>query len=167
MREETDGADIIELHCNLDDMTPEAIGFAQEALMGGGARDVFTTPAGMKKSRPGVLLTCVCRPEDAEKLTRLIFLHTTTLGVRETVCKKHALACSVRVAATKFGDIRVKEARGYGVTRRKCEYEDAARSAREHGTSLETVCAEALRALSEQDARDDLSLRAATRADQA
>ncbi len=149
MRGETDGADMIELRCNLDDMTPEAIGFAQDILMRGGARDVFTTPVGMKKSRPGVLLTCVCSPEDAESLTRLIFLHTTTLGVRETVCRKRALAFTVRVVPTRFGDLRVKEASGYGVTKHKCEYEDAAGAARQYGVSLNAVYAEVERALSE------------------
>lgn len=147
MRETPDGAEIIELHCNLDDMTPEAIAFAQDVLMREGARDVFTTPAGMKKSRPGVLFTCVCRPEDAEKLARLMLLHTTTLGVRETVCKKHALVCAVRVVKTEYGDLRVKEASGYGVVKHKCEYEDAAEAARRHGVTLDAVYAAAERAL--------------------
>ena len=71
---------IVELCCNLDDMTPEALGFAQERLWEAGALDVYTTAVGMKKNRPGVLLTCMCREEDREKLLSLLFAHTTTLG---------------------------------------------------------------------------------------
>lgn len=80
-----EGADTVcLLACNLDDMTPEALGFAQERLWEGGALDVYTVPIGMKKSRPGVLLACLCREEEAGKLTELILRHTTTLGVRRT-----------------------------------------------------------------------------------
>ena len=75
------GDEIAELRCNLDDMTGEDIGFAMEALLAGGALDVFTTPIGMKKSRPGVLLTVLCRPAEQETMAKLLFRHTTTLGV--------------------------------------------------------------------------------------
>ena len=61
------GDEIAELSCNLDDMTAEAIGFAEEALFEAGALEVYTIPVGMKKSRPGILLTCMCRREDEEK----------------------------------------------------------------------------------------------------
>ena len=77
---------VAELRCNLDDMTPEAVAFAQERLMEAGALDVFTTPIQMKKGRPGVLLTLLCLPQDREQMVRLLFQHTTTLGVRETLC---------------------------------------------------------------------------------
>lgn len=147
MRNTLDGSEIIELSCNLDDMTPEKIGFAQDILLREGARDVYTTPLGMKKSRPGVLFTCICLPEDAERMARLIFLHTTTLGVREKVCKKRALACTARTIQTQYGGIRIKEAEGYGVTKHKCEYEDAARAAREHNVTLEEIYAQVERAL--------------------
>ena len=77
---------IAQLACNLDDMTPEALGFAQERLWEAGALDVTTAPIGMKKNRPGVQLTCLCRLEDREKLVSVLFAHTTTLGVRESLC---------------------------------------------------------------------------------
>ena len=54
--------EITELSCNLDDMSPEGIGFAMEVLLNEGALDVFTTAIGMKKSRPGTMLTCLCKP---------------------------------------------------------------------------------------------------------
>ena len=134
----TDGAQdgIVELACNLDDMTPEEIGFAAERLLEAGAPDVFTTPIGMKKNRPGVLLTVLCREEQRHEMLRLLFRHTTTLGVRESVCKRYILDRAGETAETAYGPVRIKKASGWGVTREKAEYEDLARIARETGVSL-------------------------------
>lgn len=131
--------EIVELCCNLDDMTPEGIGFAMEALLAEGALDVFTTAIGMKKSRPATMLTVLCRPEDKEKMARLIFTHTTTLGIREASCRRYTLERGFRTAQTPYGPVRVKTAEGWGVKREKAEYEDLARIARERGVSLEEV----------------------------
>ena len=135
---ETDGGTerIVELSCNLDDMTPEDIAFALERLLAAGARDAFTTPIGMKKSRPGVLLRCLCREEDREAMVRLLFLHTTTLGVRAAVLDRYTLTRREELAATPHGDVRVKVSSGFGVTRRKAEYDDLARIARETGKPI-------------------------------
>ena len=130
---------IAQLACNLDDMTPEALGFAQERLWEAGALDVTTAPIGMKKNRPGVQLTCLCRLEDREKLMSVLFAHTTTLGVRESLCTRYTLARSQRTVETEHGPVRVKEARGWGVTREKPEYEDVAKIAREQGLTLDQV----------------------------
>lgn len=130
---------IAQLACNLDDMTPEALGFAQERLWEAGALDVTTAPIGMKKNRPGAQLTCLCRLEDREKLVSVLFAHTTTLGVRESLCTRYTLARSQRTVETEHGPVRVKEARGWGVTREKPEYEDVAKIAREHGLTLDQV----------------------------
>ena len=130
---------IAQLACNLDDMTPEALSFAQERLWEAGALDVTTAPIGMKKNRPGVQLTCLCRLEDREKLVSVLFAHTTTLGVRESLCTRYTLARSQRTVETEHGPVRVKEARGWGVTREKPEYEDVAKIAREHGLTLDQV----------------------------
>ena len=130
---------IAQLACNLDDMTPEALGFAQERLWEAGALDVTTAPIGMKKNRPGVQLACLCRLEDREKLVSVLFAHTTTLGVRESLCTRYTLARSQRTVETEHGPVRVKEARGWGVTREKPEYEDVAKIAREHGLTLDQV----------------------------
>ena len=130
---------IAQLACNLDDMTPEALGFAQERLWEAGALDVTTAPIGMKKNRPGVQLTCLCRLEDREKLVSVLFAHTTTVGVRESLCTRYTLARSQRTVETEHGPVRVKEARGWGVTREKPEYEDVANIAREQGLTLDPV----------------------------
>ena len=133
------GDEIAELRCNLDDMTGEDIGFAMEALLAGGALDVFTTPIGMKKSRPGVLLTVLCRPAEQETMTRLLFRHTTTLGVRVGLCSRFTLRRSEKVTQTPYGSVRRKISRGYGVCREKPEYEDLAAIARAQGKSLTQV----------------------------
>lgn len=128
--------DILELSCNLDDMTGEEIGFALEQLMDAGSLDVFTVPIGMKKSRPGIMLTVLCRPEDKEKLLSLIFRHTTTLGVRENRLRRYTLNRRTETVQTPYGPVRQKIATGYGVERKKYEYEDLARLARENSLSL-------------------------------
>lgn len=136
--EET-GSEVAELSCNLDDMTPEALGFVQEILFAVGALEVYTIPIGMKKSRPGILLTCMCRCNDKEKMVSLIFKHTTTLGIRESISKRYTLTRTMKEHETPYGVVREKVSEGYGVVRGKLEYEDLAKIAREQGMSLEEV----------------------------
>ena len=128
--------EILELSCNLDDCTGEAIGFAMERLLDAGALDVYWTSVGMKKNRPGILLTCMCRPLDREKMVELLFRHTTTLGVRESTFRRYTLSRESKTIQTPDGDIRVKVSTGYGVAREKPEFEDLAKIARETGKSL-------------------------------
>ena len=130
---------ILELACNLDDMTPEAVGFAMEQLFAAGALDVYTTPIGMKKNRPGVLLTCMCQEDDREAMLRTIFRHTSTLGVRVSVCDRYTLSRRQYAVQTPDGEIRVKESSGWGVLRRKAEFEDLARIARQTDKSIAEV----------------------------
>ena len=136
--------EIIELRCNLDDMTPENIGFVTELLMQEGALDVYMISLQMKKNRPGILLTCMCWQEEKEKFLHLIFKHTTTLGVREYFCRRYGMSRSVETVQTKYGEVRIKRASGYGSKRKKPEYEDLARIARETGKSLEEIRGEVL-----------------------
>lgn len=131
--------EVLELRCNLDDMSPEALGFAQEQLWQAGALDVYTAALGMKKNRPGTLLVTLCRLADREEMLRLLFRHTTTLGVREVRCERSTLTRRMETADTEYGPVRVKVSQGWGVTRRKAEYEDLARIAREKGVSIEDV----------------------------
>lgn len=128
--------EILELSCNLDDCTGEAIGFAMERLLDAGALDVYWTSVGMKKNRPGILLTCMCRPLDRKKMVELLFRHTTTLGVRESAFRRYTLSRESKTIQTPDGDIRVKVSTGYGVTREKPEFDDLAKIARETGKSL-------------------------------
>ena len=128
---------ILELSCNLDDMTGEAIGFACKALLSAGANDVFTVPVSMKKSRPGTLLKVLCKEADREKFVSLIFRHTTTIGIRENVLDRFVLVRREETLETPYGPVRCKISEGYGTKRTKFEYEDLARIAREREISLE------------------------------
>lgn len=130
---------IVELRCNLDDMTPEAVGFAIEELFAAGALDVYTTAVGMKKNRPGILLTCMCKEKQREEMIRLLFLHTTTLGVRESVCNRYTLKRTMKTETTVYGNVRIKEVSGWGIKRQKAEYEDLARIAREQEMPIAQV----------------------------
>lgn len=130
---------IIELACNLDDMTPEELGFTMEELFRLGALDVYFTNIGMKKSRPGVMLTCMCRSDKRDEMLRCIFKHTTTLGVREYVCNRYNLTRSIDTVQTEYGAVRIKKAEGYGVKRSKAEYDDLAKLARENDTTIAEI----------------------------
>lgn len=130
---------IVELACNLDDMTPEELGFTMEELFRLGALDVYFTSIGMKKSRPGVMLTCMCRSDKRDEMLRCIFKHTTTLGVREYVCNRYNLTRSIDTVQTEYGAVRIKKAEGYGVKRSKAEYDDLAKLARENDTTIAEI----------------------------
>ena len=127
---------VVELRCNVDDMTGEAIGFALELLLENGALDAFTLPIGMKKSRPGVLITVLCREEKKDAMVGLLLKHTTTLGVREFPCRRYTLSRTTETVDTPYGPVRKKVSSGYGVYKEKFEYEDLARIARESNLSL-------------------------------
>lgn len=130
---------IVELACNLDDMTPEELGFTMGELFRLGALDVYFTNIGMKKSRPGVMLTCMCRSDKRDEMLRCIFKHTTTLGVREYVCNRYNLTRSIDTVQTEYGAVRIKKAEGYGVKRSKAEYDDLAKLARENDTTIAEI----------------------------
>ena len=141
---ETEGSagSVVELSCNVDDMTGEQLGFAMERLLEAGALDVYQAPIGMKKSRPGVLLRVLCRPEDRETLAAAMFRHTSTLGIREAELGRYVLDRQIETLETPWGPVRRKTAAGYGVTRSKYEYEDLARIAAQRGVGIAQVQAE-------------------------
>lgn len=130
------GDSVVELQCNLDDMTGEEVGFAMETLFDGGALDVFTTAVGTKKNRPAVLLTVLCRAADQQRIVELLFKHTTTLGIRETEKRRYTLSRSFTEVETAHGTVRRKDSAGYGISRSKYEFDDLARIAREKKISL-------------------------------
>lgn len=132
---------VAELCCNLDDITPEAIGFVTGLLLENGALDVYTVAAQMKKNRPGTLLYCMCRPGQKEEMLQLIFRHTTTLGIREYLCSRYTLSRRSETLHTPYGDVRIKHAEGWGVRRSKPEFDDLARIAAREGISLAEAAA--------------------------
>jgi len=134
--------EVTELVCNLDDMTPEALSFAQQLLLDEGALDVWTAPIGMKKGRAALSLSCLCRSEQKDKMAAMIFKHTSTLGIRENTCHRYTLQREQTAVQTKHGTVRIKTASGFGVKRSKPEHEDVAKIAREKGLALQDVLKE-------------------------
>lgn len=127
---------VTEISCNIDDMSAEELGFAFEKIMDSGALDVFTAPIGMKKNRHGILLTCLCRNEDTEKISEVIFRYTSTIGLRMSEKKRKTLERQSEIIKTKYGDIRIKRSRGFGTERVKAEYDDTAAVAEKLGISI-------------------------------
>jgi uncharacterized protein (TIGR00299 family) protein len=133
------------LEANIDDLNPQVFGYVMNRLMEEGALDAFASPVQMKKNRPGMLLTALCRPDDASGLSRLIFAETTTLGVRQREEKRQALAREWVTVTTRWGDVRLKIARMNGtITNCAPEFEDCRRIATEHHVPLKSVMQEAL-----------------------
>jgi len=128
------------LEANLDDMNPQVFGYVMDRLLEEGALDVFGVPVQMKKSRPGTLLAVLCRPEDAVRLTQLIFTETSTLGVRQRLEQRQTLARRWVTVATQWGDVRIKVASLNGtVSHYAPEYEDCRRIASEQRMPLKEV----------------------------
>src|SRR5580700_7982589 len=135
------------LEANLDDLNPQVFGYVMDRLLEEGALDAFGMPVQMKKNRPGMLLTVLCRPADAGKLAQLIFTETTTLGVRRRDEMRQTLARRWESVGTPWGEVRIKIASMNGtVTNYAPEYEDCRRIAAEHRVPLKAVMQEAAQA---------------------
>ena len=156
---------ICELSCNVDDMTGEDIAFAIETFLQNGALDAFTVPCTMKKGRPGVLVTVLCKNPDQKQMTKLILQHTTTLGVRSAIKKRWILSrtesetvipddvlanvtapnmpagSKTQELKTTGNDctIRSKTSTGFGIIRNKYEHDDLEKIARTYGLTLAQV----------------------------
>jgi uncharacterized protein (TIGR00299 family) protein len=138
--------EIVVLEANLDDLSPQIIGYLAEQLLSEGALDVFTTAVQMKKSRPGTLLTVLAKPQDESKLRDMIFRESSTLGIRSRREKRHILTRRHEAVQTQWGEIRIKIGSMAGADAQIApEYEDCRRIAAEHHVPLKTVMQEALR----------------------
>ncbi|HXZ79355.1 MAG TPA: nickel pincer cofactor biosynthesis protein LarC [Terriglobales bacterium] len=139
------------LEANLDDLNPQVFGYVMDRLLAEGALDVFATPAQMKKNRPGTVLTVLALPQDAERLTRLIFAESTTLGVRMREERREVLVRRSLPVQTPWGEVQMKLANLNGtVVNYAPEYEDCRRIASERGVPLKRVMQEAIRAYLDQ-----------------
>ena len=126
---------IVELQTQLDDLTPQAIGYLYDRLFQAGALDVFTQAVGMKKNRPGSLLTVICTAASADACQTILFSETTTLGIRITPQQRQALYRSWQSVTTDYGPVQIKAglATPKGpVLNLQPEYETCAQLAREH-----------------------------------
>lgn len=140
---------LILLEANMDDLNPEFYGHLMERLFAAGALDVYLTPVQMKKNRPGVILSVLCPPAQAETLAALIFAETTTIGLRRQEVQRWALARERVEVETSYGTVGIKVARlGGKTTTASPEYEDCRRLALESGVPLKKIYAEAEAAFS-------------------
>jgi uncharacterized protein (TIGR00299 family) protein len=134
------------LEANLDDLNPQVFGYVTEQALAQGALDAFGTAVQMKKNRPGMLLTVLCRPEDSRKLQKLIFAETTTLGVRMRSESRAVLARRHVSVQTQWGAVRMKLAGVNGaISNYAPEYEDCRRIAEAQHVPLKTVMQEAVK----------------------
>ncbi len=131
------------LETNVDDMTGEALGFAMERLFEEGAVDVWFTPIQMKKNRPGVQLTVLCKDPSVEAMTRLIFRETSAIGLRKRQCERAVMNRTKRTVETPYGPVSMKECTYGNIKKASVEYEDARRASLSAGVPLRDVCAAA------------------------
>jgi len=134
------------LEANLDDLSPQVLAYAMERLLKEGALDVFSTPVQMKKNRPGALLTVLAKAEDANRMVKLIFSETTTLGVRRREEQRQTLSRRWESVQTNWGPVRIKIASMNGIVSNYApEYEDCRALAEAHHVPLRSVIEEAMR----------------------
>ena len=130
---------LVVLETNIDDMNPQIYEHVMHQLFAAGALDVTLTPQQMKKNRPGVLLTTLSRAEQADDLLSILFLETTTLGVRRRDVERVSLPRTIEEVETRFGRIRVKRVEWGQHVQRTPEYEDCRRAAKAHGVPMAEV----------------------------
>lgn len=142
---ETHDGTIRVLEANLDDMNPQIFGYLLEKALAAGALDVFATPVQMKKNRPGMLVTVLCKPEDEGRFQEMLFAETTTLGVRTHLVERRALPREVVKVMTRFGEVQVKLSRSQGqVLHASPEFDDCRKLAEEKNVPLHDVMEQAM-----------------------
>ncbi|NJL63637.1 MAG: nickel pincer cofactor biosynthesis protein LarC [Methylacidiphilales bacterium] len=132
------------LETQIDDLNPQAIGFLYDVLFDVGALDVFTQAIGMKKSRPGILLTVICNLENCDRIQEILFRETTTLGIRASIQERTTLKREIQTVETEFGTVKVKiawqgENTNKKITNIQPEYEDCAKLARKNQISWREI----------------------------
>ena len=139
--------EVMLIETNIDDMSPEVIGYVCELLLSQGALDVYTTPVFMKKNRPGTLLSVLARPAEEDAVVATLFKETTTLGVRIGMLRRQKLERETVEVDTRFGPVVVKVSRHDGrIANAAPEYESVREIALLRGIPLKDVYDEVTRA---------------------
>ena len=128
---------VTEIRTDIDDMTPEDLGGIIDLLMASGALDASICPVIMKKSRPGYILSCICRDEDTDDMAMIILAHTSSVGLRFHRCQRYEMKPSFIKYRTDFGDVRIKISEGYGL--RKWKHDDMTKAAITNGVTVDEV----------------------------
>jgi hypothetical protein len=138
------GTPVTVIETNVDDMSPQLYGYFAECALGAGALDVFSTPAQMKKNRPGLLVTLLSEQENVARLIDLVFRETTTIGIRTHEVRRKTLDREFMPVETPFGQVRMKLSRMNGsLLNATPEYDDCRRIAADRGVPLKQVIAAA------------------------
>lgn len=124
---------ICEISCNIDDMYPEDLSITLDVIFQNGALDAFIIPIIMKKGRPGSMLTCICRPNDVDNLSKIILKNTSTIGVRIDKKDRYEMMSEIEQIDTEFGKVRIKRSKGFGIEKEKLEFEDLEKISKEKG----------------------------------
>jgi uncharacterized protein (TIGR00299 family) protein len=128
------------LESNIDDMNPEHYDYILEQLFRSGASDAWLVPIVMKKSRPAVTLSILCKGELVEKMKEIVFTHSTSIGIREYAVEKNMLRREEVTIETSFGSVRIKQSFFNGkLVRSKPEFEDCKKLADKHQISISEV----------------------------
>jgi len=141
------GDRVVQIECEIDDMSPQLFGPLMDHLTGAGALDVFYSAVQMKKNRPGTLVTVIAPPARREAIAGILFTHSTTIGLRYQEMQRDTLEREMRTIDTPLGAVRFKVAtRGGRVLNAAPEFDDCARIAEERGLPIKEVQAIATRA---------------------
>lgn len=147
---------VLEIQCNIDDMSPEAFEPLLETLFERGAKEVFQTPVVMKKSRPGIKLTVLCEEDQKDEMLATIFGHSSTIGVRTHAVERFMLPREILNVMTSFGEVGVKRVTLPGGVRRwKLEHDTVADCARQQGTGYLSMYRKLEREVAQQLDRDE------------
>ena len=127
---------VMVIETNIDDTTPEVLGYVMEKLFQAGAKDVFFTPVYMKKHRPANQLSVLCDETQAPRMEQILFTETSTIGLRKYKVKRTCLPRETVVVTTPYGDVQAKKVSLGSTTRIALEYDDACRLAKEKNVPL-------------------------------
>lgn len=131
---------LVLIETNIDDSSPQVVGFVMERAFEIGTLDCWFTPIQMKKNRPGILLSVLCDLEKKPELMEMIYAETTTIGMRINSVERHTLEREIRTVLTEFGDVAVKIAKsGETIVNVMPEYDDVRRIALEKGVAFRIV----------------------------
>lgn len=152
---ETNDEELLMIETNIDDASPQILGYVMERALSAGALDCYFTPVQMKKNRPGVLVSILCKPAMRNALCELLFSETTTLGVRLTMVQRRALAREIVSVETAYGTIDIKVARAADglIKSAMPEYEQCRTASQVAGVPLRVIEAAAQNAFNAADAK--------------
>lgn len=136
---EEEGDSLWVLETNVDDCTGEALGFAMELLMKAGAKDVWHTPIYMKKNRPAYQLSVLCGKKEIGAMEEILFMNTTTIGIRRYPVGRTAMERSIQEVDTPWGRAAVKVCSRNGIRKVYPEFDSVSRICREHGLAFDEV----------------------------